>query len=231
MSKRIILIGDSLLMPRPRQDLTYEDTYGYLVFKALKDHEVIIKGKYSNDTSVQSKPNALKAEIEYLNPDIVFIQLGIVDCAPRLFSKIEKYALKILPSFLRQGIINFFSKRRRFFTKMFPKVYVKKESFEKNMRKILETIKICGATPVIINIAKTSEENESRSFNYDNNTIEYNKTLFKLSKEYGGQLIDFYNIIKTEPSCQLSDGVHLSKEGNHKLADEIISCINNFEQE
>jgi lysophospholipase L1-like esterase len=231
MSKRIILIGDSLLMPRIRQGLDYEDTYGYLVFKALKDHEVIIKGKYSNDTSVQSKPNVLRVEIEYLNPDMVFVQLGIVDCAPRLFSKIEKYALKALPSFLRQGIINFCSERRRFFTKMFPKVYVKKDDFETNMRKILEAIKICDATPVIINIARTSEENESRSFNYDNNTIEYNEILFKLSKEYGCQLIDFYNIIKTEPSCQLPDGVHLSKEGNRRLADEIISHINNFEQE
>ena len=230
MSQRIILIGDSLLMPRPQQGLVYEDTYGYLALKTLKDYEVIIKGKYSNDTSIQSKPDVLKTEIEILNPDMVFIQLGIVDCAPRLFSKAEINILKKLPSFLRQGIVNFLSKRRRFFTKLFPKVYIKKVDFEKNMRNILESITACNAITAIINISRTSKENMFRSFNYENNITEYNEILFKLSREYNCQMVDLCSIVESEPSYLLPDGIHLSRQGHRRLADEIVICTNNVRQ-
>jgi acyl-CoA thioesterase-1 len=219
---RIILIGDSLLMSRPADHIFYEDTYGYLVMKALPYDEVIIRGRYSNDTSIQAKRDNLICDLEYYNPDVVCIQLGIVDCAPRIFSKRDCSVVSSLPVKIKKPLIKFLSKRRLLLTKYFPKVYVKINDFEKNMQIILNSIIKCKALPILINIPKTSERNVQRSSNYLLNIKKYNKVLDDLTSRNNCASVDLYNIIDKNPEYLWTDGIHLSKEGSKALAEEIV---------
>jgi lysophospholipase L1-like esterase len=226
----IVFIGDSLIMPRPAENISPEETYGYMASQELKDHQVIITAKYSNDTAIQSQIKNLKA-IKRASPHVVFVQLGIVDCAPRLFSKREKTLINKLPPSFRNWLIGILSGKRRELTKWFPKVYVKRKDFKRNMEIILDFVEECGAVPVIIIIAKTSEENNARSYNFLKNIRDYNAVLRELAQEKGRALIDLYHLVDEDPACLLPDGIHLSKKGSCNLTKEIVRCANRIMEE
>jgi hypothetical protein len=133
MKKRIVILGDSLSMPRPNEGIILEYTYSYLLNKSF---EVINKSKRVNDTKLQILEQNILDDIDYLNPDII-IYLGIVDCAPRLLSRNESRLINILPNKLRKIIINFLSKYRLFFTKLRNIQYVNMNSFKKNTELLL----------------------------------------------------------------------------------------------
>jgi len=197
--KKIIILGDSLAMQRPTEGVVYKQTYGYLVknyFESYGNYFVIIMAKRANDTNIQSRSDRTLYDIKQFEPDIVIIHLGIVDCAPRIFTKIEREIVGVLPQLLNNKIINFFSKRRLFFTKYFPKKYVNVKSFEKNVQKILNVIHNLQAIPIIVNIAKPPKSVSRRSYNFLHNIEIYNNILLKLSKTNNCRLINFYKIVE-----------------------------------
>lgn len=224
----IIIIGDSLSMQRLKDNTKYEDTYGYLVKTSLDPKErnhVYILSKRANDSLTQSKPDNLLYNIKQFDPDIVIIHLGIVDCAPRLFTKNQQYIISILPEKLRSSIIAFISKRRLFFTKHFPKVYVKKGDFERHMQIIIDFIIANDAKPIIINVAKPDKRLISRSYNILQNVKDYNMVLLKLAEKNKCPLIDNYKMAEGIPGYLISGEVHLTKLGHKLLADEILKFI------
>ncbi len=221
---KLLFLGDSLLLYRPSDEIYLEDTYPYISMNELKKHgkfEIEIRGERRNDTSTVALDEKLIYNIVSSRPDIVVVHLGIVDCAPRLFTRVEYNLISHLPSMLRRLIIAFFRRNRRFFTKHFPTVYVKKEDFKRNMEKILTTIKNQNAQSIIVNIAKPPDEKLRKSFNFMKNVIEYNKILDTLAEEYNCPIIDFYNATLKHPEYLLRDGIHPSKEGHLYLAKEV----------
>lgn len=228
---RIVIIGDSLAMARETEKILLEDTYGYLlkIFLETKSHtDVFIMARRSNDTSIQSADDHLLYDIKQFLPDIVIIQIGIVDCAPRIFGKIERNIIAHLPASFSAKVINFCSKRRLFLTKYFPKVYVNIKDFETNMRKILDAIKEIKAIPMIVNIAKPGPEILSRSYNSLQNVTDYNEVHHRLCAEYNAEYVDAFNITENDKHCLLNDGMHFSKYGHKKLADILFERIETF---
>jgi len=231
--KIILLIGDSLLMPRPNKNITYKDTYGYLIKKYFenKKYFVIIIAKRGNNSLRQSLEDEILYGIKQFEPTIAIIHLGIVDCAPRIFTKIEKGILTTLPPMLNSKIINFFSKRRLFFTKYFPKKYVNSVNFKRNIQKFFNTFNELNVIPILINIIEPPEKLCARSYNFLKNVKTYNNILLDLSKKNNCKLLDFNKIVKSKPDYLIDDGIHLSKLGNSELAKEIINCINQINKE
>ena len=83
--KRILLLTDSLAMPREEPELTlYEDTYPYLL---RKKYEVF---QFSKGGGLMKEFVEQTFYYNQFRPDIVILQIGIVDCAPRAFSKFEE---------------------------------------------------------------------------------------------------------------------------------------------
>jgi len=212
--KKLIILGDSLSMPRP--DFEYEKTYLCLLKKILFDWDIIIKNRRSNDTEKTSRH--LFKEIAFLKPDMVVIHLGIVDCAPRLFSKSEKKVVNKMPLFLQKRIIDFLSKYRYFFTKYFKKTYVPDFKFEKCMTYIIKTIFDLGAVPIVINIAGTNSKNKLRSCGFEKNINRYNQILNNILKDFEINTID---INSKGTDVLLSDGIHLNEVGHQWVAEQI----------
>ena len=78
-------------MPRPGVD--YEDTWVYKLIEALPEFEFIDKTKRASTserlvTEGGDNINPYGADLlEHYMPDIVVMQIGIVDCAPRYIKR------------------------------------------------------------------------------------------------------------------------------------------------
>lgn len=226
---RIVIVSDSLAMPR-KPEICFEDTYGYLVGKILRNHfkgcEVFSSSRRSNNIANYSDETTLDDDIFLYEPDIVVIQLGIVECAPRLFSPRQKKILRrIKPAALRDKIISIFSKRRRFFTEYFPKTDVPLETFSHLYDELVVKILEKGINVILVNIANTNEENKARSHNYAKNIDAYNAVIKNLASKHGLRLVDSFALSNELPRYTLPDGVHLSVEGNRLLAEKISKAI------
>ncbi len=217
--KRVVIIGDSLSMPRPNDFILYEDTYPYLL---QQRYEVINRSRRANDTKQQSSEQNLLDDIELLNPDIVIIYLGIVDCAPRLFTKNESRILSLIPSYLRNKIVSLFSKKRMLITKIRKISYVDKYMFKKNLLKIIERI---GSDRKIIFInIKECKKLDEKSFSFNKQIRDYNNIISEFSKKSNVNLIDVNHLNITYPL--LDDNIHISKEMHLCLHDKILDLIN-----
>ena len=234
--KIVTIIGDSLSMARSEYGITTKTSYAYLLNELLgTDYLVCNKAKRTNTIVEQTSRQCIYDDVLTTDSTYFIIQLGIVDCAPRLFSIIQSKILKyIKPKFLRDLIINFKSNHRYFFTKSFPKVFVPIDLFTEKYNYLLDTIlkETNVKKIIIINIADTNENNKQRSFGFEKNINSYNKVISDLALKYKNSvhLIDMHKIVHENKIYLLEDGIHISKE-LHKILAELISeeinkCVN-----
>lgn len=110
--KTIIILTDSVALPRKHNKgiVSWEQTYIYRLKKHLKDYEIInlsIGGGSLKD--IRNQVNYYKV----LNPICVIIQCGIVDAAPRAFSRLEMDIIKKFKLFrLTKPWVSFLRKYR-----------------------------------------------------------------------------------------------------------------------
>jgi hypothetical protein len=228
MSRELIIVtilADSLAMPRP--ELSYSDLYPYKLSILLGGDFLVVNKARRNNTVVEQAsetgPGYLVEEVSYMKESSYFVvHIGIVDCAPRIFSRREHATLERLPA-IGKPIINFKSAHRRFFTKHFPKVYVEKDDFRSHLDLLINTIanKTSAEKVFIINIADTNEENKSRSFGFSNNLKEYNSIIADVSKKYNDKVdvFDLYSKTKEIPALVWEDGIHIKKEAHQMIAE------------
>ncbi|MCU0849105.1 MAG: SGNH/GDSL hydrolase family protein [Spirochaetes bacterium] len=84
--KRVIIITDSISMPRP--GLSYEKTWPFMMKQAYPHYDFIERSARGSTTRRLATEGGGGVDLlETYSPDTVIIQLGTADCAPRLFSK------------------------------------------------------------------------------------------------------------------------------------------------
>ncbi len=223
----IVILSDSLSMPRPDESLLYEETYPYLLQQELGNRfEIINRGKRTNTIQEQIFDQYVYDDMIFFYPKYVVIQLGIVDCAPRLFSRrFGKYVIgNIKPLFLKEFVIGQLSKRRIFFTKHFPRQYVPLSKFSYGYDYLLSAVKEFGSTPIVVNIARTSPENDRRSYGFIQHINNYNDAIGKAAQRHNAQVIDMYKVSETN-DVLLDDGIHYNKLGSKLLAQELAVAI------
>lgn len=224
MTKRIVLIGDSLGMPRPMDAVSYEDTYPYLLMHSRDDLEIIPRFCRANDTDRQASTQKLNDDILWLKPDIVCLHLGIVDCAPRLLGKLENKVVSLLPSSFSSKLLRFLSKRRAWFTKVRPKVYVSQDRYEENLKIILNSVQRCNAKSIIVGIMMPPQKLRERSYNFGRNVEVYNNILKQLSVAFKATFLDVNSFLKPE-SHLCNDGIHLNQAGSALLAKKLSKYL------
>lgn len=230
MKNRVVILGDSLAMPRPDEGVGYEDTYSYLIFKDISKWgwvgEVINRSKRANDTQYQAHFQNIADDILLLQPTHTIIHLGICDCAPRLFKKLEQKILNKIPMKIRDKIISFFSKRRKLVTKFRQITYVDIKSFEKNLLHIINNAKSVNSKIVLIGIKDTSKENIEKSYKFKEKIDSYNEIIKKIALANQIEIID----ANTFSGGLLSGGIHIDKYMHKYLYEKIICSINNRDE-
>lgn len=232
MMKKIICIGDSTALPGHLN--MYEDTWIHKIKSRLPNHDFITVFRRAITTDIlitegggndQDKVPYGADCLEYYMPQQVIIQLGIVDCAPRLFlkSSLEFKLVSKLPEALRKLYISFIKKVRGRSQK---RVDVPIERFESNIRNFIQRCESIGVEKVIIIGIPYPEEKMVNSNPLITQMVDlYNQCFERMAKS-----VQFTTLIHPLDSRQykqdiFEDGYHPNKFGHQIIADQLLKEI------
>ena len=208
-STKIIFLGDSIT----EQGESFDDGFISLLRQNLSQEEFELVGKGIGGHKVSNLLTRYKADVIDLNPDIVFIYIGINDVW-------HKY------DFGTGSDIDLYEKGLR--------------TIISDIKSLGSEIVLC--TPTVIgentgdfvlgNQFKDVETMEKMNSDLDT----FSEVVRKLSNEYGTELLDLRkifmdylaenNINNDAAGILTTDGVHLNERGNKLIADQMIKFIN-----
>lgn len=208
---RVLLLTDSLGLARLKpQVVEHKDCWPELVKNALTEvsfHQVSIGGATSSD---------LLRQVAYhmpFSPDVIILQVGIVDCVPRVFSKYMLSTLRLLGPVGNSIIAALHHTKLKFIRRT---QYVSPQKFRSNLRRMgavcknstIWSLSIVGASP------------------------EYDLILPRVSsriKNYNEILADeshvFVDCRSLESYGLMTDMHHLNKKGHQALANMLIARL------
>jgi acyl-CoA thioesterase I len=238
--KKIVIIADSLSLPRPKDlgDIPYEETYPYLLDLALRaelgNQAPIVMEKGKRARTITEVINDWKEYVTWRRPEVVIVHTGIVDCAPRVFlPKQQAFVDSIRINWIKKLILSFVRKYRRNIIKLFPnKVYTPLETYKSAVVELTDLAKLDGVKALIfIKTVTPPDDLEYRSPGFHKNVNIYNKALDQVRANPGVYLIELDNIFHESGNLEkyiLNDGFHLSVEGNRVLAKQLVHLLNSI---
>lgn len=111
--KKVLIITDSVSMPR--NEVSYESTWIYLFKSKYKNLDVIDRPERgSTSMRLIHEGGGGSDLLETYMPECVILQIGLTECAPRLFRKngFERRFINYLPQKVRDDYINGIRKKR-----------------------------------------------------------------------------------------------------------------------
>jgi hypothetical protein len=218
-------------MPRVvGEDRVYsEETWPNILRRKLSsvDYALVEFPERARDTSSLKNSQLFYEAIECCRPTYIIIQIGIVDCAPRIISKQEKRLFNrfFFPRFIKDFIINKRKKNKQNILKKGPllKVYVNPVDFKNNIVEFIDKIRnlYSNSKIILLPILGDYKYLSTISFGYSENIKIYNDLLseiaLKKNTEYLSELITHMN----KSIFYTSDGYHLNTNGNKEIAQKI----------
>jgi len=214
---RILLVTDSLGLPR--EDVAIDKTWTYLFIKKYKEHHEIftfLRRSLTTDLIISMR----KDIFEFFNPDMVIIQVGIVDCTRRALPKLGTAILSHLP--FSEVIRKFISKNHYFLTKLYELHYVKPDRFRRNV-KLINSYANKNMKIIYLKIAEPGEYISDKVYNIKKDIDFYNSILLEESEcNENVFLIDPYKNKRVEEFISKKDGHHLNELGNKLVFNELV---------
>jgi hypothetical protein len=204
---KILLLTDSLALPREwPEKCPYEKTWPQLLKKEGYDiHQVSLGGGTSRELLRQCRYH------KSFNPDIVIIQVGIVDCVPRFVTRKEKNILQALP-IVGGKVLSLLNKN--WIRKLRSISYIKKKEFLKNLNKIISFYD-CSKTFLVEIVGGEGYERVLPKVKDKINI--YNEVLKSFEEV---NYIEYY-----KKGITMGDYHHLNKKGHFQLYKEILSNL------
>ena len=233
--KTISIITDSLAMPRVEgKDVVYiHETWPKLLAQKIdnKNFTVAEFTERARDTESLNTEQIFVETIKFSNPAILILQIGIVECAPRIISKFENKLLNkpFVPNKLRRIIINTRKKNRNKILKKgsLKKVYVKPADFSRNMEGFIDKVKECIPNIKIILIPILGDYLflEEKSLGYLQNINLYNQIIKEISEKKSCTYMIHLTELMNNNLFYSSDGYHLNAAGHEKIYHDIYNQI------
>jgi hypothetical protein len=203
--KKILVITDSLGLPRTEpQSVNDSEAWPHMLANHV-EHEVytFTRGGATSSDIVRELGGYLGA----YTPDIVIVQIGIVDCAPRALTRRELKVVSVLPVIGK--LVNRVVKRFRKNIVMARKItYTNKNEFKLNVELIKEAFN--NSEVYFVSILSALEDYEEYNPGVSDNIADYNKILGEQ-----GNYISPYRPENLD-AITMSDFHHLNKNG-HKI--------------
>ncbi|MBS7528096.1 SGNH/GDSL hydrolase family protein [Fusibacter paucivorans] len=222
--KRFFFITDSLGAPRNEDEtINIDDTWCYQVAKDyMQDSEFFYSTKNGFDTDALI--SMLQKEFVLYKPDIIILQVGIVDCAPRVLSKRELSIvshLGIISKILSKTIKKYYSK----LSIVRDISYVDINRFENNLNRFCSQFN--NSKIFAVAIAKPSRKYREKSPLISDRYSKYNEVLRKV---FGNNLIDPYSLMDNEEleRIYISDGYHLNAYGHKVVAKKATEYLREY---
>lgn len=229
--KKVLCVGDSTSLPGHTN--LYEDTWYFKLKMSFSDFDFIsfFKRGLSTDVLVTEGGGNIPDNVpygadclEYFQPEIIILQLGIVDCSPRLLNIFDKIIIKLLPINLKGGyikVLKLFKKRKSSNTIVSPL------KFENNLLEYAERCLINDVKALIIlSIPFPDKRMINKNPQIVGNINKYNGILKKISLKY--DFIYFINVLDARNNMNIEiyeDGYHPNPYGNelvYKSLKEIL---------
>lgn len=231
--KTVLVVGDSLSMVRPSDSLCLEQTYPFMLQQQLgADFYVVNASQRANDSSRVVSDNYLSESICAAKAEVIILQLGIVDCTPRLFSEMQKKILAGLRLFspIRRGVDAYIKRKslqRYDLTKKKKMVNVSLADFESNIARFFEIAREFspGVKFVVINVLYPGQVMLSRNYGLIENVESYNQCLANLVDRFSGRLVNLFEYTRNSPHSVLSDGHHIGNAAHQFIAGEALRAI------
>jgi hypothetical protein len=228
-SKRILIVTDSISMPRP--GLPYEEIWVHHIKKRFPDLDFIDKSaRGSTSTRLVTEGGAGADLLENYDPWAVILQQGYAECAPRLFKKhgAEYYIMnKIMGPALRKKYISFIKKHRGRKPDL---TDVSADQFEKNINNYFERAENIGTKIILILMHPANSIFKQKSPFIQHNSDFYNSIYKKAAEEHDNIIV--IDPFKSKNMDQFSiDEVHYNLNGHKILFDAItrtmVKLLNN----
>ena len=219
-------------MQRSKEGVSYEHMYSSLLSYSFPRRLIVNASERSNTTKRIIQSSYLDEYVYPMVPDVTVLQLGIVDCFPRVLTNFERRVVHLasgisLTENLADYYINYLSRRRLEITKNRYIPYVSIKDFEANLKLIKSTIMTinCEHKFIIINIPCPGSNLTKRNFDVDGIVRKYNAVLDKVFLSDAG-FINLYDETKYNSNLLLEDGYHINSMG-HKY---IFNALKNILQ-
>ena len=233
---KIAIIADSMCLPRGEKegDVPFETTYPIVLEDTFNSYinkektpRFIVKGKRSR--TILDVKEEWKEVIDFIKPEIVIVNVGITDCAPRILDeKKRKFVDGIKINFVKNGIINYLKRNRiKLILKDPTKRFVTKDVFENEYKYIINHLSPKTHKIIFIGILNVSEGLEKKSPGYLESVKLYNSVL---SSGADNKKVYFLNVNKEFEKnnfneCRLEDGYHFSIKGNSIVAGGLFNIL------
>lgn len=228
MSDTLLIQGDSL--PLPRQTVPYEETWpGHLRRDAAYAHVVnrSQSGKTTDDLHAE-KVRFPNRKLEAYAPEALVLQIGIVDCAPRLLSKTEKDLITACPFERLARVGGHLLKRIR--DRSRTRTYVSEGDFEANLRDFLDRTEVVGVEDVIVlKILTAGQKYTAKNPPVQPAISAYNGIIDAVTETYPNvqtlrPLADTESAeTATVDEHTLDDGYHLNADGHRRVYERLVT--------
>lgn len=225
--------GDSLGMPRDFGGIHYRETYAELLKSALEQQgwRVDLYNRSKGNIAVDELKTMVENDRKYFGQqrEIVVIQCGIVDSAPRPISGRTRRLVGRFPERLRRRVISFLhSNRARILSSGFQWRVTEPPPFRLAYRELLLAAGAGTGHVYSINVAPTTHEMEEHSPGLSSSIRLYNAIIADEVQRAGetAQLIDVHRAILEESGglqryIDSKDGHHITRQG-HLLYTRLI---------
>lgn len=223
---RVIAAGDSLGLPRLKPaEVSWSQVWPTLLEDHLRERGLDIRVE-NHCRRERTLPRFLKEYDDIVTlwePEAVVIQIGIVDCAPRLFSPLQHALLnnRWFHWRIARIIIRTASRFRRQIITIRPWVrYTPRKRFQKTLDRLEDRVKGIPHL-LILPILKTFPEHEYRSPGYNRSVDRYNAMWRDWCERVGAFWISHETVQQNDSMERLllTDGHHLSVEGHKRIAE------------
>ncbi|MBW1710211.1 MAG: SGNH/GDSL hydrolase family protein [Deltaproteobacteria bacterium] len=218
--KRVLLITDSMAMPRP--EAKYEETWIYLLKQAFPDYDFLDKSdRGSTSLRLVTEGGGGVDLLEMYEPDLVVLQLGMAECAPRLFKKtgFEFFFLnRILPRRFRLDYVNFIKKRRG----RNPKITdVSPDGFRNNLMNYFERARKMNVKVIVFLISRATKLFQGKSPHITENVTLYND----IYREVAARFPNVHLVVPFDEDVDLEelaiDETHVDARGHQILFNKL----------
>ena len=232
----VIIIGDSLGCPRPWQGVGLTDTYAYRLQCLLGPEYYVTNWAVSDNNSRRATSESfLRTYVRASSAGHAIVQLGIVDCAPRLMSAIERLIGGLasrVPGLraINAAYVRLKVRHRYTLTRLFPRTMISRDEYESNMRKLVgEMLELPTLEKIfLISIARAGAILIEKSYGIEENIRQYNAVLSAIAAENPDRVVLVDLHAKTENHFDwitVDDGHHIHAPAHEWIAHQIAGHI------
>lgn len=225
--------GDSVALPRVKEGQNLEDTYPLLVADVL-EAGVWVRSQ-PNGTVIDAR-GQVEVDGGYLGPresDVIVVQVGVVDCAPRPLPPRVRAGVGRLPGPFRALIISGIRRNRQFLTKGAAHQVVPLARFEIELGILAADASIASALTVLLTIAPPNRWFSDRSPALREQIDAYNTAIRAIAKTAPRtEVLDVHDLFAGEEErLMTSDGHHFTRDAHAMVAEALVELIRSADEQ